>query len=67
MISKNIRDKVIQNTSIVEVVSGYLNTHSVNATVVYLNESEWDELRENVALGNASWENNVIYMIYSND
>ena len=24
MISKNIRDKVIQNTSIVEVVSGYL-------------------------------------------
>ena len=53
--------------SIDEVVSGYLNTHSVNATVVYLNESEWDELRENVALGNASWENNVIYMVYSND
>lgn len=53
--------------SIDEVVSGYLNTHSVNATIVYLNESEWDELRENVALGNASWENNVIYMIYSND
>lgn len=53
--------------SINEVVSGYLNTHSVNATVVYLNESEWDELRENVALGNASWENNVIYMVYSND
>lgn len=53
--------------SIDEVVSGYLNTHSVNATIVYLNESEWDELRENVALGNASWENNVIYMVYSND
>lgn len=53
--------------SIDEVVSGYLNTHSFNATIVYLNESEWDELRENVALGNASWENNVIYMVYSND
>lgn len=53
--------------SIDEVVSGYLNTHSVNATIVYLNESEWDKLRENVALGNASWENNVIYMVYSND
>lgn len=53
--------------SIDEVVSSYLNTYSVNATVVYLNESEWDELRENVALGNASWENNVIYMVYSND
>lgn len=53
--------------SIDEVVSGYLNTHNINATIVYLNESEWDELRENVASGNASWENNVIYMVYSND
>lgn len=53
--------------SIDEVVSGYLNTHNINATIVYLNESEWDELRENVALGNTSWENNVIYMVYSND
>lgn len=53
--------------SINDAAERYLNTHSIDTKVIYLRESEWDELREQVALGNSSWENNVIYMVYSND
>ena len=45
----------------------YLNTQGFSTRTVYLTESEWDALKNNVESGNASWENNVIYMVYSDD
>ena len=56
----------IQN-AINNTFNNYLNTQGFTGKIIYLRESEWEELKEQVDLGNAYWENNVIYMIYSND
>jgi hypothetical protein len=32
-----------------------------------LSESEWAALKDQVDSGEASWEEDVIYMVYSND
>lgn len=45
----------------------YLNTQGFTSRVVYLKESEWESLKEQVDVGSSSWENNVIYMVYSDD
>jgi hypothetical protein len=44
-----------------------LNTQGFTSRVVYLKESEWKSLNEKVNAGDSSWENNVIYMVYSDD
>lgn len=54
--------------SIDTTFNNYLNTYpTVDAKTVYLSESEWDELNALVESGEASWEDGVTYMIYSND
>lgn len=54
--------------SIDTTFNNYLNTHpTVDAKTVYLSESEWDELNALVESGEASWEDGVTYMVYSND
>ena len=50
-----------------DVFNDYLNTQGFTSKVVYLRESEWESLKTQVELGNKSWENNVIYMVYSDD
>lgn len=56
----------IQNT-INETFNNYLNTSGITSKIVYLSESEWTDLNDRVASGETYWENNVIYMVYSND
>lgn len=54
--------------SIDTTFNNYLNTYpTVDAKTVYLSESEWDELNALVESGEASWEDGVTYMVYSND
>lgn len=53
--------------SVTDTFNDYLNTQGFTARVVYLRESEWDVLKADVEAGNKSWENNVIYMVYSDD
>ena len=53
--------------SINDGLNNYLNTQDFTSKVVYLKEPEWESLKEQVESGNSSWENNVIYMVYSND
>ena len=54
--------------SIDTTFNNYLNTYpTIDAKTVYLSESEWDELTALVESGEASWEDGVTYMVYSND
>lgn len=53
--------------SINDGLNNYLNTQDFTSKVVYLKEPEWESLKEQVESGNSSWENNVIYMVYSDD
>lgn len=63
---KGLKISGIQQT-IEDTISSYYNTHDTTAKIVYLQESEWDALKEKVESGESSWEYNVIYMVYSND
>lgn len=54
--------KSVENT-----FNDYLNTQGFTAKVVYLQEFEWENLKSQVESGEAYWDNNVIYMVYSND
>lgn len=54
--------------SIDTTFNNYLNTYpTTDAKTVYLSEAEWDELNALVESGEASWEDGVTYMVYSND
>ena len=54
--------------SIDTTFNNYLNTYpTTDAKTVYLSETEWDELNALVESGEASWEDGVTYMVYSDD
>lgn len=54
--------------SIDTTFNNYLNTYpTVDAKTVHLSEAEWEELNALVEAGEASWEDGVTYMVYSND
>lgn len=65
-ITKEESTSVIQS-SVENTFDTYLNTHGFTARTVYLTETEWNTLQENVEAGTKAWDNNVIYMIYSDD
>lgn len=48
-------------------IDEHLNSYGVTARVTYLSESEWAALKNQVDSGEAFWEEDVIYMVYSND
>lgn len=60
--TKNFVEETVENT-----FDTYLNTQGFTAKTVYLTETDWTILREKVEAGIESWENNVIYMVYSDD
>lgn len=53
--------------AITSSVNDYLNTHITDSKIIYLNESEWETLKNQIENGDGVWESDVVYMIYEND